>query len=43
MIEALIRADTEEKRLLEFIRSAFLLIAMVGFAFYGMGRVKMYV
>jgi hypothetical protein len=36
MIEALIRADTEEKRLLEFIRSAFLLIAMVGFAFYGM-------
>ncbi|WP_448567971.1 hypothetical protein [Thermus sp.] len=36
MIEALIRAKTEEERLLEFIRSVFLLIAMVGFAFYGM-------
>ncbi|WP_244922461.1 hypothetical protein [Thermus scotoductus] len=36
MIEALIRAQTEEERLLEFLRSIFLLIAMVGFVFYGM-------
>lgn len=36
MIEALIKAQTEEERLLEFLRSAFLLIALVGFAFYGM-------
>ncbi len=36
MIEALIRAKTEEERLLEFLRSTFLLIAMVGFVFYGM-------
>ena len=35
MIEALIRAKTEEERLLEFLRSIFLLIAMVGFIFYG--------
>ena len=36
MIEALIRAQTEEERLLEFLRSIFLLIALVGFVFYGM-------
>ncbi|WP_243029723.1 hypothetical protein [Thermus altitudinis] len=36
MVEALIKAKTEEERLLEFLRSAFLLIAMVGFVFYGM-------
>ncbi|GAA5334794.1 MULTISPECIES: hypothetical protein [Thermus] len=36
MIEALIRAKTEEERVLEFLRSTFLLIALVGFAFYGM-------
>jgi hypothetical protein len=35
MIVALIRAETEEERLLEFLRSIFLLIAMVGFIFYG--------
>lgn len=35
MIEALIKAETEEERLLEFLRSFFLLIAMVGFTFYG--------
>lgn len=36
MIEALIKAQTEEERLLEFLRSIFLLIALVGFVFYGM-------
>lgn len=36
MVEALIKAKTEEERLLEFLRSVFLLIAMVGFVFYGM-------
>jgi hypothetical protein len=36
MIEALIRVQTEEERALEFIRFAFLLIALFGFAFYGM-------
>ncbi|GAA6735358.1 hypothetical protein Thermus77359_03010 [Thermus oshimai] len=36
MIEALIKAQTEEERLLEFLRSTFLLIALVGFLFYGM-------
>lgn len=36
MVEALIKAKTEEERLLEFLRALFLLIAMVGFAFYGM-------
>ncbi|MFN3369205.1 MAG: hypothetical protein ACK4G4_09680 [Thermus sp.] len=36
MVEALIKAKTEEERLLEFLRSIFLLIAMVGFVFYGM-------
>ncbi|KGQ22246.1 HAD family hydrolase [Thermus filiformis] len=36
MIEALIRAQTEEERTLEFIRFAFLLIALFGFAFYSM-------
>ncbi|WP_243026767.1 hypothetical protein [Thermus albus] len=36
MVEALIKAKTEEERLLEFLRSTFLLIAMVGFVFYGM-------
>lgn len=35
MVEALIKAKTEEERLLEFLRSIFLLIAMVGFVFYG--------
>lgn len=35
MVEALIKAKTEEERLLEFLRSVFLLIAMVGFVFYG--------
>ncbi|MFN4070202.1 MAG: hypothetical protein ACK4HT_01375 [Thermus caldifontis] len=36
MVEALIKPKTEEERLLEFLRSIFLLIAMVGFVFYGM-------
>ncbi|WP_038046841.1 hypothetical protein [Thermus caliditerrae] len=36
MVEALIKAQTEEERVLEFLRSTFLLIALVGFAFYGM-------
>lgn len=35
MIEALIKAKDEQTRLLEFLRTTFLLLAMVGFVFYG--------
>lgn len=36
MIEALLRAQDPEDRLLETLRTIFMLIALVGFAFYGM-------
>lgn len=36
MIAALIKAKTDDERLLEFLRSTFLLLCMVGFVFYGM-------
>lgn len=35
MIEALLKAKNEEDRLLEFLRSTFLLLCLVGFVFYG--------
>jgi hypothetical protein len=35
MIEALLRAKDEQSRLLELIRSIFLLLCAVGFVFYG--------
>lgn len=35
MLEALIKAKDEQERLLELVRSTFLLLCMVGFAFYG--------
>jgi hypothetical protein len=34
VIEALIKAKSEQERLLEFLRTAFLLLAAFGFAFY---------
>lgn len=36
MIEALIRAKDEQTRLLELVRSSFLLLCAVGFVFYGL-------
>lgn len=35
MIEAMLKAQSEEERFLEWLRSTFLVLCMVGFVFYG--------